>query len=445
MRLGGLASGLDTETLVSSLMAAERGPRIRLDARQQVVEARKTTLQDIQNKLRALQTATADLRSPLLFLPTQSVETSDASRVGVTRTGSVGVGAYMVKVTQVAAAEQRSYAYTPQGAQSDFTVDGHTTKIPANASLADAVAAINGDADGKVYASEVNGRLALSWRATGTAANDDAVVADALGDETLLRAGRNALLEVDGVPKTSQSNTFTEIPGLTLALKAPTTADVAITVGPPQADLDKVKSKLKAFVDAYNAANDLMRNELREERVPNAANRVDRGKGVLRGDAAISQLQSQLRQALTQTFPTGSAAVDQLADLGITTGGSSGSGTFSRDAVNGRLTLDDTKLGETLAADPARVRTLLSGPEGLAQALDKVLTPALGAGGAFESRVKSADAEIARLKTAMTTFDERLSLREKALRATFTRLEQSLQGSNTQSSYLAQQLAALYR
>lgn len=444
LRLGGLSSGLDTETIIAQLMAAERGPRIRYERQQDVAEARKSTLADIQSKLKALGTALADLRSPTLFADTQTVETSDASRVAVSRTGSVGTGAYMVKVTTVAAAEQRSFTYTPQASASSVDVGGHSTTLAAAATLEDAIAAINADGDAKVWASNVSGKLALTWRDTGAGANGQVVTGAALSGEAMIRAGRNAAFEIDGVAGTSSTNEITTLPGLTLTLKAPTTADVAITVGPPGPDTEKVTGKLKAFVEAYNAANDLIRNELREERVRNANSKFDRGKGVLRNDPALAQLQSQLRQVLSTTIGTGNTAADQLADLGITTGAAAGEASFSRDAINGRLVIDEEKMKATLLAQPTAVKQLLgaTGGAGIAQAMEAILAPVTGTGGTFDQRATSADSEIKRLKDAMTAFDQRLELRERALRSMFSRLEQGLAASQAQGSMLTQRLAA---
>jgi flagellar hook-associated protein 2 len=445
LRLGGLASGLDTEAVLAQLLSAERAPRSRYERQVDVVEARKSTLADIASRLRALKTAVADLRSPTLFTDTQTVETSDATRVGVARTGGVGTGAYAVKVHAVAAAEQQRYTYAAQAGQTTISLGGHSTTIAANATIDDAVTAINADKDAKVWASKTAANeLVFSWRDTGDVADGVRVTGDALTYAGMVREGRNADFEIDGVRNTtSTSNTITSLPGLTLTLKAPTAADVQITVGPPGPDQSKIKDKVKAFVEAYNAANDLMRTELREDKVRNAANRVDRGKGALRGDPAIQTLQSQLRQAL-QTVVGSTAAADQLADLGITTGSSTGAGTFSADAVNGKLVLDEAKLTETLAANPTAVKELLGGTgAGVAQALESILEQAVGTDGTFAERAKSADAELTRLRASMSAFDERLELREKNLRAMFTRLEASLAQSQSQGSQLGAQLARL--
>lgn len=449
IRLGGLASGLDSETLITQLLAAESGGRIRYQRQQDVTEARKSTLNDIQTRLKALGTALADLRAPTLFADTQTVETSDPARVAFTRTGSVGTGAYAVDVLKVASAEQRTFRFDVQGTDSALTIGGHSTTIAANATLADAIAAINSDKDAKVYASDAgDGRIALSWRATGElspAHPDQAVSGAAFSDDRMLRAGKDAEFSIDGGATIKQaSNEYTGLPGLTLTMKAPTTSSVAVTVGPPGPDTQRIADKLKAFVDAYNSANDLMRTELREEKVRDANTKFDRGKGVLRGDPQLTALQGALRQALQTTVATGRTAADQLADLGITTGAAAGEATFSRDAVNGRLVIDDTKLRAAITAEPGAVKQLLGGTgAGIAQAMEAVLSPATGTGGVFEERTKSADSELARIRRSMTAFDERLELREKALRAMFTRLEQSLASSQAQGSQLSSQLARL--
>jgi flagellar hook-associated protein 2 len=444
LRLGGLASGLDTEAVLAQLLAAERGPRVRYERQADVVEARKTALSDIASRLRALKTAVADLRSPTLFTETQTVETSDASRVGVTRTGGVGTGAYAVRVHAVAAAEQQRYTFTTQAGASSISLGGHSTALAAGATIDDAVAAVNADKDAKVWASKTGtNEVVFSWRDTGDVADGVRVTGDALTFSSMVREGRNADYEIDGTRvTTSASNTITSLPGLSLTLKAPTAADVQITVGPPGPDTTKVKDKVKAFVEAYNNANDLLRTELREEKVRDAANRVDRGKGVLRGDPALTTLQSQLRQAL-QTVVGSTAAADQLADLGITTGAAS-AGAVNADAVNGKLVLDEAKLSETLAANPTAVKELLGATgSGVAQAFEAILERAVGTDGAFAERAKSADAELTRIRSSMTRFDERLELREKNLRAMFTRLEAALAQSQSQGSQLGAQLARL--
>ena len=51
MNIGGLASGLDTTTIIAQLMAIERGPRNVLDTKQSLIETRQTLLKDFQTQL----------------------------------------------------------------------------------------------------------------------------------------------------------------------------------------------------------------------------------------------------------------------------------------------------------------------------------------------------------------------------------------------------------
>ena len=52
------------------------------------------------------------------------------------------------------------------------------------------------------------------------------------------------------------------IPGVRLTLKGVTTAPATVTVTEPALDRDAIKSKVKAFVDAYNAVVDTTRSKL---------------------------------------------------------------------------------------------------------------------------------------------------------------------------------------
>src|ERR671930_273466 len=93
-----------------------------------------------------------------LFADTQTVDSSDPSKVTATRTGGTGPGGYTIAVTQLASATQTSYAWSAPTA--DWQIGGVT--IHAGTSLDDAVGLINGDAKATVYAANVSGRLVLT-------------------------------------------------------------------------------------------------------------------------------------------------------------------------------------------------------------------------------------------------------------------------------------------
>src|SRR4051795_4709942 len=123
INFGGLASGLDTNTIVDQLMAIERQPQTRLKLKQSQIDARKTALADGASRLKNLRLAAQDLKSPALWLDTQSVDVNDSTKVAATRTGGAGTGAYQLTITQLASSSQHWYDFptTPLAADDEIT------------------------------------------------------------------------------------------------------------------------------------------------------------------------------------------------------------------------------------------------------------------------------------------------------------------------------------
>src|SRR5436305_10682094 len=110
--ISGLASGIDTSTIITQLMSIERQPQNRLKTQLSLSQARKTVLTDVQTRLNNLQLAAEDLKSPTLWTNTQSLDVNDPTKVAATLTGPSGTGSYQLSVTQLARGSQRWYSYT---------------------------------------------------------------------------------------------------------------------------------------------------------------------------------------------------------------------------------------------------------------------------------------------------------------------------------------------
>lgn len=452
LNIGGLASGLDTNAIVDQLMAIERVPRTKLDTQAALVRARQSLLADFQTKLRSVEAAARDLRSVGLWTQTQSVESSDPTRVLASSATGAGVGGYQVEVSQLANASQRTYAFTRPAAAGTITIDGHDTAVAAGASLSDLVTAINSDARATVYAAATDsGTLVLSSRTTGDTGTGFIALSDPTGalTENAARAkqGRDALFTVDGVAGTATSNEVTNaIAGVRLTLKGVTTVTgpLTVTVGAPAASNDAVRTKLQAFVDVYNTTVDAIRTALTERRVPGATTAADRQKGLLNGDSQLNGMLASMRQAIYEPIRGLPAGMDSLADLGISTGDASA--TVSKDALAGKLTLDSATLTRALVSDPAGVRTLLAGVDGVGgwgRSFENLVHAADTTGGAIDIRITGAGSELKRLQSSMASMDQRLALREQTLRAQFTAMEAALSQSQSQGAWLSGQLAAL--
>ena len=442
--LTGLASGLDTESIIASLIAVERQPRVRLQVREDQVEARQSALRDISSRLKSLKTAAADLRSVALWADTQTVETNDATRMTARRISGAGPGGYQVDVTQLARAEQRTYAYASSASASTLDIDGVIVDVAADATLDDVVAAINNKAESPVYAVNVGGQLVMSSKDTGAANGFTATGSTIVHDAAKQKLGLDATFTVDGGPvQTSASNLVTTaVPGVELTFKAVTGSAMTVTVGEPGPDKAKVKEKLEAFVSQYNSTIELIRTKLNEERDPEGSSL----KGVLRNDSMLSGLLSTLRQGLAEAFSGNPATVDEMSEIGVSTGAASGDAATSADALAGKLVLDSAKLDSMLQSNFLDVRRMLggiNGIDGFAQRFEGIIDPVTQAGGTLEGRISSADSELDRIRDDMDRLDLRLEAREERLRVQFATLERLLSQSQAQSQWLGGQLAAL--
>jgi flagellar hook-associated protein 2 len=460
LTLGGLASGMDTNTIITQLMAIEGQGKTRLLGQQYRTEARKTALDQIATKLRALKTATEDMRSVSSWKTVQTVTSSDTTKIAATFKEGAAIGAYSIEVSQLARAEQRFFTYgAPNPAattinfkttadpldptQGDPADPGIDIAIPAGADANAAAAAINAKSDSPAYASVVGGQLVLSGKKTGTPlfASGSQLTEDA----AKLRAHRLAEYKIDGGPVIqSASNTVTGLTGVEMTLKSLTTGPVTVEVGAPGPDQTAMKAKVKAFVDAYNSTIDLVKSKLEEQTVKTPTTQSDYGKGVLRGDPGLSGLLSKLRVAMGEQFAGNPDGFNELSDIGVGVPGAQAGGTSSPDRLAGKLVIDDAKLTAALTNDPNAVRRLLGGIDGApgaTQRIAELIDPVSRLGdGDIAQRTESITREVNRIKDAQVAMDRRLKLKEERLRAQFTAMETALNASQANQSWLTGQI-----
>jgi flagellar hook-associated protein 2 len=448
LSLGGLTSGLDTQSLIDQLMAVDRAPETRMKLQQSALQARQSTLNDVGTRVRNLLSAIKALGDVATWADTQSLDVSDPTKLTATRLSGAAPGGHDVTVSTLARSEQRSYAFTQGAATLNL---GASTHISIGASddgqaVADKINAAATSPFYAVYVRDPMGDttkdpLVLTRKDTGDFDPATLTVDGAAwtASETVTR-GVDASFTVDGgAPRSSRSNVLTSaIPGLQLTLKA--TGTTSVTVGVPGPDKDAVKAKVQAFVDQYNSTVDFIRRELDEKRVPNAKSDSDARKGPLFGDTQLTGLLAQLRALVSA--PTGvGGAIGSLADIGVSTGAASG-GASSADAVAGKLQLDATKLADALETNRLDVKTFLSdATNGIAAKLTTVLDPvATPTRGLIDVRAKQAGDAAADIDDRLAAMEERLSQKADRLKAQFAAMEQAMAQSQTQGAWLTAQL-----
>jgi len=71
--VGGIATGLDTNSIIDQLLALDRQPETRLTQQSTVETARQAALKSIQTSMQSLQTAAQAMRAPSVWANSQTV------------------------------------------------------------------------------------------------------------------------------------------------------------------------------------------------------------------------------------------------------------------------------------------------------------------------------------------------------------------------------------
>jgi flagellar hook-associated protein 2 len=448
--LGGLSSGLDTQSVIDQLMAVDRAPETRLKLKESALEARQSALSDVATRLRNLLTAAKDLGSVTTWADTQTLDVSDSTKLTATRQSGAAPGGHDITVTTLARSEQRSYAFTQQAGTLDLGTDTHISVSATDdgAAVADKINAASSSPFYAVFVKDplndpTKDRLVLTRKDTGYRDSTKLAVTGldwTSGPDVTVKEGVNASFSVDGGPaQQSLSNVVTSaIPGLQLTLKA--TGTSSVTVSPPGPDDDAVKGKVQAFVDQYNSTIDFIRSELAEKRVPNATNDTDARKGPLFADTQLTGLLAQLRGLVSDKTAVG-GQIRSFGDIGVSTGSATG-GAASADSLAGKLQLDATKFADAIENNRIDLKSFLTDPtDGISAKLSNLLDPvAKASSGLIDVRAQQAGDEASSTEDQIALMETRLSDKADRLKAQFTAMEQALAQSQQQQSWLSSRL-----
>ncbi|MEX1028722.1 MAG: flagellar filament capping protein FliD [Paenibacillaceae bacterium] len=100
-RLNGFASGMDIDTMVKQLMAAQRIPLDKIQQKKQTLEWQRDNYREINNKVLAFRNTAFDMKLQTPY-QTKKVSSSDSTVVSVTATANATEGIYTMKVNNLA-------------------------------------------------------------------------------------------------------------------------------------------------------------------------------------------------------------------------------------------------------------------------------------------------------------------------------------------------------
>ncbi len=434
---GGLASGLDTNSIINQLVALESQPLTALQAQQTALQTQISSLGDIASKLSALGDAAADLgTNGVLAAKTASSNTSFTAVPGT----NAAAGSYNVQVLQLAQASKwLSQPFAPgtghPGGTLQLTVQGQTyapITITDGMSLADVASAIQAQGapvSAVVLNDGTNNYLSITATDTGLPSGGGAAlnvaftptVAPAPGTPPVYsetQAAQDASVSVDGLTFTRSSNTVSDvIPGTTLTLtQAGGPAENLVLA----TDVDGTQARLQKFVDAYNSVIQLVNTQL------SPTQSTDRSSS-LAGDGAIRTLQAKL-QDLTTTI-VGGATVRSLADLGVKT------------ASDGTLSIDPTTLASAVSRAPSAVNAIFStagtGLSAAVQSLVDLETP-VGTGVLSMEQTQLGNS-VQDLSNQADELQQRIDAYRQTLSQEFTAMEGTVSGLKSIGNFLAAQ------
>ncbi len=440
--ISGLASGLDTATIISQLMQIEATTQTRLKTRMTSVQSNVTTLQALNTKLAALATTAADLARPTALNPVSATSSSTS----VTATAQAGAVPGTLAITVDATAQAHRLTFATTAALTDVVTGASTTvRLTDSAgatqdldtgdgTLSGLMRALNASGTG-VHASTLkldDGTYRLRVESTATGADSTFTLTaedgtDLLGGATV-RAGTDAAITVGTDTVHSATNTFTGIlPGVdvTLSPATPPGTAVELTVA---TDTTAAKASVKAMVDAVNAVLDDLASATRSNATStsSSSSTTTSSTNRLAGDPVLRSVQYALTDAVFPTDGTSMSTVGVQVDR------------------YGRLTFDEAAFDSAVASDPTAVTAAITGTTGFAARVQAAATSASDPiDGAITSTITSRKTQISRLQDSIDSWDDRLALRKETLTRQYTALETALSNLQSQSSWLSSQIASL--
>lgn len=450
--IDGLVSGLDTTSLINSLMQVEAAPQTLLKTKQDSTTKVLTALQALNTKVAALAETATKAADPVSW--GAATATSSAASVTATAGTDAVAGSISFRVGAVARSQSSLSNVTADDGSlipevpPKLTVrkaDGTYVSIePTTGSLADVAAAINKAADAGVRATVIrvgDGEYRIQFTGTLTGAQNSFEVF--AGDQAAVEAGTATRIDANvttaasdasitlwpdsamATTVTQASNTFADLmTGVDVTVTAVTAADedpVTIDVASDTAALNDLAKNL---VDGLGAVFAELTSRTTSTTKTSSDGRTVVTGGLLSGDSGIRMLRERLTSAAAQPIDGVSPS---WAGIEI-----SSTGTFTFDA--------DT-FAAALAENPVQAQAVIAG---LAQRVADVAAAASDKNtGTLTQQITGKQSLVTDYGKQIDSWDTRLELRRTALEKQYASLEVALSNMQAQQAWLTSQLETL--
>lgn len=252
---------------------------------------------------------------------------------------------------------------------------------------------------------------------------------------------QDAKLRVDGSDYTRSSNNINDIlPDITLELKAVSEDTETLTL---TKDISEYKTSIKSFVDSYNAL--MTQTNSASKFVPNDSaglgnNEVQRPNpenGALMGDSMLRSMVNEIRYAVNGVYGDSGAEYSSLADIGI-----------KIDPKTGIMTLDETKLDASIAANPDDVANIFKGEQGLAKKLNGIIVNYAGDSeskidGSIKGTTDSLNEQVDLVKIQIEKTQKLIDAQVDRYRVQFQNLDKTMASLNSTANQMGALLSSL--
>jgi flagellar hook-associated protein 2 len=408
IRMSGLVSGLDTDSIVKNLMKAESAKLNKLLQKKQTEEWKRDQYREMNSLLLDLRNATSNMRLQSTYMK-KSLASDNDSIVTATQKGIPNSDIYNVTVSTLPKAAQTASVKfnadssvtdnnTALGEEYNLTINDLKVEIKATDTLNDIISKVNAKtAETGVVANLVQEQgqksITFTTKAAGedskidikvkTATEDEADAVDYVSSKLGLASvtidkdtisssfsyqkpsnGEAGSATINGITYAISGSSFT-FDGVEFNIKSTGTTQIKL-----KADEDAIFNSIKSYVEKYNEVIGKINTKLSEtiyrdykplldeEKESLSEKQIDLWEskaksGLLKQDPILSGILSQMRTSLSsQLKGTGiNDKVDTLSEIGITTG-------YYSD--QGKLQIDETKLRKAIAENGSDVMALFT-------------------------------------------------------------------------------------
>lgn len=411
----GLATGLDTASIIDSLIEVESAPITSMEEDIEYLETKRDTYTEFNSLLNTLSYDLVALNTES-DLESFNVNNNGSEYFSVEATSTAEVGAYSVEVISLAARQKDVAAESFSDSDTTLLAGelqiGDETLTYENVTLAELAGMIN-EGDYELSCSVIDQGVNEGYRLMFTAdtAGDEIDIVGS-GDLTIDTVtdghtvnGSLAQAKIDGIEYYSTTNTLSNsINGLTYTLYelSESGADTVTVTNDTEAVLAE---KLQSIIDSYNALNTYVTTIYdADSSMGNAMNSVSRN----------------IKDYLTD---------QAFVDLGI-----------SSSWETGALELDTTKLSEAMDEDLEGVMLSLFGDDdnvGFMTYLDDYVAGQTNSTTGFLAvKTDTIDTKVERLNDSILSMETRLESRRATLEAQFSAMETLVATLNSTGDYL---------